>query len=324
MYLIYKIVNSKKYYYLEEKIDNKTISTFIGPEKIKDINKFKEIFKKHRLNITLKKINKIQKHKKINNLSLTQLIELEKLKYNLSIFNKYFKDSYNQFNEDEYIRYAQGSASIEGNSINLQEATLIIKENLATSGKTINEIKEIQNLKETKKIIDKLPEITEKLIKEIHSKIMDGFKDKKPGKYRHIPIYVTGSEIKRPDYKDVPKKVKELISWYNKNKDIMHPIELTSIFHIWFENIHPFMDGNGRVGRELLNLILLKNNYPRVIINLKNRPQYISILENVQFIGKKAYVEFSQFINNLLIERGTIIEKDIENNIEIIFNKIKK
>ena len=116
MYLTYKIVNSKKYYYLEEKMDNKTISTFIGLEKIKNTKEFIEIFKKHRLNIIIKKIQNIKY--KVYNLSQTQLIELEKLKYNLNIFKKYFKESYNQFNEDAYIRYAQGSASIEGNSIN--------------------------------------------------------------------------------------------------------------------------------------------------------------------------------------------------------------
>ena len=164
MYLTIKQINSKKYYYLEEKIDNKTINTFIGIDKINNINKFKEIFKKHRLNIILKQTNKIKKEKDIKYLSTSQIIEIEKLKYNLNIFKTYFKETYQQFNEDEYIRYIQGSSSVEGNSINLEETTLIIKENLSIHGKTINEVKEIQNLLESKKIIDKLPELNEKLI----------------------------------------------------------------------------------------------------------------------------------------------------------------
>jgi len=323
MYLTVKQINSKKYYYLEEKINNKTINTFIGLKKIKNINEFKKIFKKHRLNIILKQVNKIQKEKNIKYLFASQLIEIEKLKYNFNIFKSYFKETYMQFKEDEYIRYIQGSSSVEGNSINLEETNLIIKKNLSIHGKTINEVKEIQNLFESKKIIDKLPELNEKLIKKIHSKVMDSFTTKKPGEYRKIPIFVTGSEVKRVNYKEIPQKLKELLDWYTKNKNKLHPIELTSIFHIWFENIHPFIDGNGRVGRELLNLILLKENYPRVIINLKNRNKYISALENLQIQGKQKYVNFSEFVYNLLIEKGNIIGKEIEDNIEIIYNKIK-
>ncbi|MDD3178493.1 MAG: Fic family protein [Candidatus ainarchaeum sp.] len=319
MYLTKKVINEKTYFYLEEKINNKTINTFIGVNKIKDPKKFKEILKKHRLNIILKKIKNSKKQKYI---STIELIELEKIKYNLKLLKKYFKETYKQYNENEYIRYAQGSATIEGNSINLQEATLIINENLTISGKTINEVKEIQNLKNTRKIIDKLPEITEKLIKKIHKQIMDSFKDKNPGEYRKIPIYVTGSNIKRTNYKNISKEINKLLEWYNKNKKILHPIELTAIFHIWFENIHPFIDGNGRVGRELLNLILLKNDYPRIIINLKNRQEYISILENLQIKGKKEYIQFSKFIYNLLLDKSKEIEEEINNNIELILNKI--
>ena len=319
MYFTKKNIKGIKYYYLEEKLENKTISTFIGIKKIKNIDQFKEVFKKHRLKIILKKI---KKQKNTKHLSNYQLIELEKLKYNLNIFKKYYKESYNQFNEDEYIRYAQGSSAVEGNTINLKQATLIIKNHLSVSGKTINEIKEIQNLKESKKIIDKLPEINEKLIKKIHKNIMISFDNKKPGEYREIPIYVTGSEIKRTNYKDISKEIKKLINWYNKNKKQLHPIELISIFHIWFENIHPFIDGNGRVGRELLNLILLKEKYPRIIINLENREKYISILENLQNKRKKEYIKFSEFIFNLLMERSKIIEKEINENIEIIFKKL--
>jgi Fic family protein len=324
MYLTKKEINFKKYYYLEEKIANKTINTFIGLNKIKDINEFKEIFKKHRLTIILKETNKIKKEKNIKYLSTSQLIEIEKLKYNINIFKKYFKKTYNQFNEDEYIRYIQGSTSIEGNTINLQEANLIVKENLSVHGKTIHEVKEIQNLNESRKIIDKLPDIKEKLIRKIHFKIMGSISNKKPGEYRDIPIFVTGSEVKRSNYKEISSNIKKLLEWYKLNKNKLHPIELTSIFHIWFENIHPFIDGNGRVGRELLNLILLKENYPRVIINLTNRSRYISILENLQVQGKNKYIDFSEFIYNLLIERGEVIEKEIDENIEIIFNKIKR
>jgi len=201
---------------------------------------------------------------------------------------------------------------------------LIIKENISVEGKNIDEIKEIQNLKASKKIIDKFPEITETTIKKIHTAIMNGFKNKIPGKYREIPIYVIGSDVKRPNYKEMPNKMKLFVDWYNKNKDKIHPIELTSIMHVWFEYLHPFIDGNGRVGREILNLILLKHNYPYVIINLKNKNKYFSVLENLHSFGFKEYYKFSAFVYDLLIERSNIIEKEIEENIDVLYEKIKK
>lgn len=190
----------------------------MSPEKIKYDTDFLKIFKEHRQRLVLKKIKEILKKYDLKYLKPTQIYELEKLKYNLKIFKKYFKETYVSFYIDEYIRYYQGSASVEGNTIDLQEATLIIKENLSIEGKKLDEIKEIQNLKESKKIIDKKPEITEKIIKKIHKTIMKDFENKTPGEYRTIPIYVTGSEIKRPSAKEISKNMQKMIEWYNKNK----------------------------------------------------------------------------------------------------------
>ncbi len=324
MYISKKKINTNNYYYLEEKINNKTVNTFMSSSKIKYDVDFLKIFKEQRLKAVLKKTNDVKKKYKLKHLTTAQIYELEKLKYNLNIFKKYFKESYEQFYEDEYIRYYQGSASVEGNTINLKEAGLIIKENISVEGKNIDEIKEIQNLKASKKIIDKFPEITETTIKKIHAAIMNGFENKTPGKYREIPIYVIGSDVKRPNYKEIPNKMKLFVDWYNKNKSKMHPIELTSIMHVWFECLHPFIDGNGRVGRELLNLILLKNNYPYVIINLKNKNKYFSVLENLYSFGFKEYNKFSEFVYDLLIKRSNIIEKEIEENIDVLYEKLKK
>jgi Fic family protein len=254
-------------------------------------------------------------------LSFSEIIELEKLKYNYKLFKKYFPESFISFQEDEFIRFMQGSASVEGNTITLKEATIIVKNNLSIEGKTIDEIREIENLKNTNEIIRKDPKLNIKNIKKIHKKVMLGFDSKKPGEFRDGPIYITGSRTKPPKASEIKKKIEYLILWYNKNKKKIHPIELSSYIHSKFEEIHPFRDGNGRTGREILNLILLKNNYPRVIINLKNRNSYINILETGQYLNKE--FEFSKFIYNSLLQRNKEIQTNINNHKEVIYKKIK-
>jgi len=95
MYISKKKINTNNYYYLEEKINNKTVNTFMSSSKIKYDVDFLKIFKEQRLKAVLKKTNDVKKKYKLKNLTTTQIYELEKLKYNLNIFKKYFKEKMN-------------------------------------------------------------------------------------------------------------------------------------------------------------------------------------------------------------------------------------
>ncbi len=319
-----RTIKNKKYYYLEDDLSiygfKKRFSVFLNGSV--SFIKFQKTFNELRNKVIIESAKVVKNKFKPKILNSSELVELEKLKYNYKLFKKYLKDSYLSFDEDQFIRFVQGSASVEGNSISLQEATLIIKDKISIEGKTIDEIKEIENLKNTKQIIDKKPKITEKTIKKIHKQVMEGFNSKFPGEYRDGPVYITGARIQPPAASRVPGLLKELIEWYDENKSKMHTIELTSYFHSKFESIHPFRDGNGRVGRELLNLILIENGYPRIIINLKNRASYINILEKLHY--SKENIKFSDFTYNCLLERAKIIEKTINEHKEVIYKKIKK
>ena len=146
-----------------------------------------------------------QKKFKINNLSLHELLVLERLKIDYSLLKTFFPQEFESFKKDEFVRYAQGSASVEGNSLTLQEATLILSKKISISGKKIDEIREIENMRfaanESKKIID----LNERNIKRIHSAIMRGFNDKN-GEYRDGPIFITGSSVKPPSAKKFLQK----------------------------------------------------------------------------------------------------------------------
>ena len=96
--------------------------------------------------------------------------------------------------------------------------------------------------------------------------------------YRTQNVRVIKSNFKATPAPYVKTDMNLLIEWYNKNKEKLHPLNLATIFHHKFEKIHPFMDGNGRTGRMILNYILLKHSYPPIIIHMKTRTEYLNVL----------------------------------------------
>ena len=98
--------------------------------------------------------------------------------------------------------------------------------------------------------------------------------------YKKIPNVIIGSKLKLVPPEKVYEKMSELIDFYKNNVKNMHPIKLSALFHGRFEQIHPFEDGNGRVGRFLSVLILIRNNYPPLIIRSSQRNSYLKALED--------------------------------------------
>jgi Fic family protein len=94
-----------------------------------------------------------------------------------------------------------------------------------------------------------------------------------------VRVYVRGAGFVPPDPEYVDKEFKRLMLWYRANKKRYHPVVVAAYFHHVFESIHPFRDGNGRVGRLLLNFILRKNSLPMINIKYKNRNKYYTALE---------------------------------------------
>jgi Fic family protein len=185
--------------------------------------------------------------------------------------------------------FTYDSTNIEGNTLTLQETSQLLFERI-TPRKSLREINEIVNHKEgfdyllnykgdlNRKIILKLHELVVKntLKKELEDQI---------GKYRTLQVYIRGTEWMPPKPLDVPREMTYLLSWYTKNKNKLHPLILATYFHSAFETIHPFVDGNGRVGRLLMNFILRKNKYPMINIPNKKKYKYYRGLEESQIRG---------------------------------------
>ena len=206
-------------------------------------------------------------------------------------------------NLDEWfcVELAYSSNAIEGNTITKSETALILEKGLTVSGKSLKEHLEIKNyafaleyLKElttkTKKDIDL------KIIKQIHFLILKGIDDTSAGAWRKVEIKLLGSDVKLPDPIKVPELMNEFIFWLHNIQD--YPEIITFDAHYKFVRIHPFIDGNGRVARLLMNLLLMQKGYPPVIVNPKNRLLYIDSMQKIDSTGdwKDYYLLMLQFL----------------------------
>lgn len=197
--------------------------------------------------------------------------------------------------EEEWQKFTEiftyNTNAIEGSTIKLNEVKNILEENKWPIDAPKPEISETYGVAEAIKEIRKTRiHISLELIKKLHKIIFKNSK-KFAGKFRPkgIEVVIKDSSgnivhVGAPSNKIV-SLLKELISWYNKNKKKYSPLVLATIVHNQFEVIHPFQDGNGRIGRLLLNNILLKHNLPPVNIGLENRREYYSSIQDYQNTG---------------------------------------
>ncbi len=191
------------------------------------------------------------------------------------------------------IEYTYESNKIEGNTLTLQETALVIEKGLTVGGKTLNEHLEAINhtyaIDFIKEIAQKKEPITERLIIEIHTLILKSIDNKNAGKYRNVPVMISGAKHVPPQPYEVPILMNELLQWYETNKDKLHPIILAAEMHERLVTIHPFIDGNGRTSRLLMNLILLQNGYPIAILkgDADSKLKYYNTLEIAQTESNK-------------------------------------
>ncbi|MCK5772918.1 MAG: Fic family protein, partial [Thermoplasmata archaeon] len=121
-------------------------------------------------------------------------------------------------------------------------------------------------------------DISKELILKLHDLIQRNIDHDSAGALRRIGVNITGSEWQPTPAIMIGEELDELISWYRENRNEIPPFELAALFHIRFVQIHPFTDANGRVGRELLNYILARNDYPPIIIPIERREEYMDNL----------------------------------------------
>ncbi len=186
------------------------------------------------------------------------------------------------------LEYTFESNKIEGNTLTLQETDLVINEGMTISGKSMREHLEAINHQDAIRYVKDLasPNYTlkERDILQIHQLILRGIMPNEAGKYRKVQVMITGSSHVPPAPYLVAKEMEELMIWYHANSQKIHPVMLAAEMHQRLVSIHPFVDGNGRTSRLLMNLILMQHGF--VIANLKgdnpSRLKYYQALEKCQ------------------------------------------
>ena len=267
-----RLVNGRKQHYLVyNKRDNgkwKKKAKFIGSGEIRK-GKITDLKKNFERELIIKR--------KYENLRNEEIIEIENLNhtYNKRI-KELRKEEYEIFQKTFFTELTYNSNAIEGNSLSLQETSLVINEGIVPEGKTLREIYEARNHLEALKFLKKYDgELNEKFILKLHSIILKNISKRFAGRYRTTSIRIFGSDVKFPSSEKVPQLVKNLMHWYKKNKNKYHPLELAAMVSMKFVTIHSFIDGNGRVSRLVMNFLLSKNGYPWINIYNKQRQVYL-------------------------------------------------
>jgi Fic family protein len=190
------------------------------------------------------------------------------------------KSQYENYYENFVTEFTYDTNAIEGSTVTLQETGLILFDKIVPEGRSIREINEVQNHKDAFDYMLRYNgDINKNFVLKLHKLLMHNILWKYAGKFRDVQVYVRGAGFMPPPPEDVEKQFKHLMLWYRSNKRKYNPVVVAAYFHHVFESIHPFRDGNGRVGRLLLNFILRKNSLPMINIKYRERGKYYEALE---------------------------------------------
>ncbi|MGI8905590.1 MAG: Fic family protein [Candidatus Sumerlaeaceae bacterium] len=183
------------------------------------------------------------------------------------------------------VRLTHHSTAIEGNTLTQSETQIVLEKGITIGGKSLNEHLEVIGHKEALDFVlalsNEATPIGEREIREIHSLVMKGQETSDAGAYRSLDVKAAGTEFMYPSHLHVPGQMRDFVTWLNSEANL-HPVLRASHAHLHFVTIHPFRDGNGRVGRLLMNLLLLRAGYPIAVIPVQQRAEYIDALVNAQ------------------------------------------
>jgi len=184
--------------------------------------------------------------------------------------------------EQMQVEFTYNSNAIEGNTLSLRETQLVIQEGITVRGKSLREHLEARNHPEAIAYVEKLAQkgstIEEDGILNVHKLLTRGIDDQNAGKYRTGQMRVAGASFMPPSADRIKPMIEELLQTLKQNPDELGPIELAAVFHHKLAYIHPFLDGNGRTARLLMNVILVRNGYPFTVLLKVDRPKYLRAL----------------------------------------------
>jgi len=301
-YMVYTEVqlrNGKRYYY--------RVRSVRKGDKVKKIREY--------LGVNLSPADKRKKEDeadKLLGLLLSSLLSdkeariLEGIKSN---FKKLGKTNFVNRYESFLARFTYDSNAIEGNTLTLQETSFILFENRTPPGKSLREINEVLNHhKAFDYMLAHRGDITKIFMCELQRLIVANTLrsdlESEVGKYRSLQVFIRGADFVPPPPSLVGSEMRKLLLWYGKSKNKFHPLIVAAYVHAAFESIHPFVDGNGRTGRLLINFILHKHCFPMVNIPKVKRLEYYECIEKARLGDLRPFVKF---LFDLLVKQDILV-----------------
>lgn len=250
------------------------------------------------------------RHKEISSQYVRLFARIDGLKEQLDQRRPLTAGELQRLRDEFMVEYTYSSNAIEGNTLTLQETALVL-EGVTIDKKPLKDHLEVVGHRDAFLYVQELVQnkvaFSEVIIKQIHTLVlMDRPEDR--GIYRRIPVRIMGAYHEPPDPVLVPELMEKLVAEFDNKK--LHPIESAALFHLKFEGIHPFVDGNGRTGRLILNLFLMQNGYPPINIKFTDRKRYYDCFDSyyrvgdaapmVKMVGEYVGTQLKQSVNALL------------------------
>lgn len=242
--------------------------------------------------------------------TLSQLLDLKK---QLDVQRPLSPSIIQNLDEWYKVELTYTSNAIEGNTLTRQETALVVEKGITVEGKSIIEHLEAINHAKAWEYVMTLQnkdrkDISELTIRDIHALILHRIDMTNAGRYRTVPVRISGSRVVLPNPMKVPLRMKQFINYLHISKD--STIDIAIRAHFDFVSIHPFSDGNGRTGRLLMNLILIQDGFPPAIIRKEDRKAYINSIEKGQ-------------LHNDLSDYNGIMYKAIERSLLIYLESVE-
>lgn len=219
----------------------------------------------------------------------------------LAIINKHRPIStviVNKLKEQFSIELTYNSNAIEGNRLTLKETYLVISEGITVKGKSLKDHLEAKDHYEAIHFLFELIEhdrkntISEHLIRSLQQMVVRETDSKNAGTYRTGNVMITGSSHSPPEAHEVPYLMQQFIRWMKAGSKKYHAVELAALAHHRLVHIHPFVDGNGRTARLLMNLLLMQKGYPLATILKDDRKKYYDVLNKADKGNEAPLVNF--------------------------------
>jgi Fic family protein len=223
---------------------------------------------------------------------------LTKLKDEISSYRPIDPITLQSIINDLSLKYTYNSTALEGNTLSIYETKMVIEDGITIGGKTVREHLEVINHDHAvHKLIEDVKNnapLDQKLILDYHAIILEGINNDWSGRFRNQQVLISGAKHVPVNPQKIYDEMKLYIENANQNMNKLHPVERAALLHAELVRIHPFVDGNGRTARLVMNLELMKAGYPIVVIEVEDKIKYCTLLDNGHV--SHDYSEFVDFI----------------------------